>query len=110
MKPSKPQYLIQYQSIDKTIPLNHISWFPSKTTTAPWQPTITINLSSLPNSLPPIPIKLERPNFYLWKNIMIPLLESYKLLGYANGSIPPPLKDYHCLTALTDGIHTINFV
>lgn len=46
----------------------------------------------LPNNLPLIPIKLDGSNYYLWKSIMMSLLESYDLLEYAEGTkIAPPL-------------------
>lgn len=45
---------------------------------------------ALSNMVPTIQGKLDEKNYYLWKSIMTSLLCSYKLLGYADGSIPPP--------------------
>lgn len=45
---------------------------------------------NLPDSLPTIPATLDSTNYFLWKNTISPLLKSYKLFGYADGSIPTP--------------------
>lgn len=35
-------------------------------------------------------IKLDRTNYLLWQNIVIPILKSYKLEGHLSGKIPAP--------------------
>lgn len=59
---------------------------------------------SLPNNLPSIPIKLDGSNYYLWKSIMMSLLESYGLLDYAKGMkhAPPSVITTKKATATTE--------
>lgn len=49
-----------------------------------------LNQSTLHNSLPAIPIKLSGTNYYMWRNILKPLLDTYNPIGYIEGTIPPP--------------------
>uniref|UniRef100_A0A6V7QRN4 Uncharacterized protein n=1 Tax=Ananas comosus var. bracteatus TaxID=296719 RepID=A0A6V7QRN4_ANACO len=46
--------------------------------------------STIPSSLPNIPVKLDGSNYYYWKSIMIPVLKAYRLLGYVDGTLASP--------------------
>lgn len=59
--------------------------------------------NSRPSTVPTIPVKLEGSNCFQWKNVMTPLLTAYQLLGYADGSIPPPPET---ITSTVDGKET----
>ncbi|PKI78798.1 hypothetical protein CRG98_000865 [Punica granatum] len=59
--------------------------------------------STLPSSLPTVPIKLNGTNYYFWKSVMTPLLRAYQLLSYADGSISVPPAT---ITKTVDGAET----
>jgi hypothetical protein len=72
--------------------------------------TTSAQTSSAAGSLPVTEsstVRLDRKNFLLWKNLVIPNLAGQGYLGYINGSLPTPLKTIPTGTG-ADAITTTN--
>ncbi|CAL9023328.1 unnamed protein product, partial [Prunus brigantina] len=69
------------------VPPPHSSSSPIESHSIPAFTTVTVqNISGM------VPIKLQASNYLLWKNLFLPILRKFKMLGLINGAEPPPSR------------------
>ncbi|CAL9001467.1 unnamed protein product, partial [Prunus brigantina] len=69
------------------VPPPHSSSSPIESHSIPAFTTVTVqNISGM------VPIKLQAGNYLLWKNLFLPILRKFKMLGLINGAEPPPSR------------------
>jgi hypothetical protein len=96
-----PQLGGMYSSASSSSPVPHVSQLSSPFSFVSGASSSTPAPSGSPTLLSHLlPVKLTQDNYLLWRAQIVPLLRSYDLLGFVNGTYPcPPDR----ITILTEG-------